>query len=166
MLTIAAIWKGCAMAVVREAVASDIPRLCDLLALLFTQEADFRPDRAKQEAGLRKIMADPVLGRILVLADDGDVVGMVNLLFTVSTAEGAKAAILEDMVIDPERRGRGDGERLLQSAIAFAKGMGCVRITLLTDRDNGRAIAFYQRHGFRLSEMIPLRLHVSREDGD
>lgn len=154
------------MTIVREATASDIPRLCELLELLFTQEADFRPDRAKQEAGLGKIIAEPGIGRILVLTDGNDVIGMVNLLFTVSTAEGAKAAVLEDMVISPGHRGKGEGAHLLQSAVTFARELGCARITLLTDRDNSRAISFYRRHGFGLSEMIPLRLHLSREDGD
>lgn len=148
------------MTMIREATASDVPRLCELLEQLFTQEADFKPDRVKQKAGLEKIIGDPGIGRILLLTDDDFVIGMVNLLFTVSTAEGAMAALLEDMVIDPGHRGKREGERLLRSAIAFARELGCVRITLLTDRDNSRAISFYRRHGFGLSEMIPLRLHL------
>ncbi|MBM3620655.1 MAG: GNAT family N-acetyltransferase, partial [Alphaproteobacteria bacterium] len=35
-----------------DASPQDIPALCDLLDLLFAQEADFTPDRAKQERGL------------------------------------------------------------------------------------------------------------------
>ncbi len=50
------------------------------------------------------------------------------------------------------------GSLLLSDAIAVARAAGCSRITLLTDRTNDPAIRFYQRHGFVLSEMIPLRL--------
>jgi hypothetical protein len=32
---------------------ADIPALCELLTLLFTQEEDFMPDLAKQTEGLR-----------------------------------------------------------------------------------------------------------------
>ena len=85
---------------------------------------------------------------------------MVSLLFTVSTAEGAAACWLEDMIVRPEHRCNGLGSRLLQHAVNEAKARGFARITLLTDRGNADAIRFYQRHGFQLSEMLPLRLHL------
>jgi GNAT superfamily N-acetyltransferase len=140
-----------------EATASDVPQLADLLSILFTQEADFRPDREKQMRGLRLIVDAPDRGRIFLARRGGEIVGMVSLLFTVSTAEGAAACWLEDMVIRPEQRGRGLGARLLQHAVAYAQANGFARITLLTDRINDRAIRFYEQHGFRRSEMVPLR---------
>jgi GNAT superfamily N-acetyltransferase len=146
---------------VAEATLDDIPKLCDLLTILFTQEIDFQPDRDKQSEGLRKIIECPQTGRIFVLRDRTTVIGMVNLLFTVSTALGGRVAILEDMVVHPDHRGNGAGSTLIQDAIEFAKASGCLRITLLTDRTNAPAILFYQRHGFILSEMIPLRLLLS-----
>jgi GNAT superfamily N-acetyltransferase len=48
----------------------------------------------------------------------------------------------------------------LKAAIDLAKREGCLRITLLTDRANDPAIRFYQRQGFALSSMIPLRLAI------
>lgn len=142
------------------ATEADIPRLNELLTLLFTQEADFRPDAVKQAAGLRRIMADPGVGHILVLRRGGEIVGMINLLYTVSTALGERVAILEDMIVHPDCRGAGAGSRLLRGAVEFAGQAGCRRITLLTDHDNSGAIRFYQRHGFALSAMVPLRLSL------
>lgn len=86
--------------------------------------------------------------------------GMVNLLFTISTALGGRVAILEDMVVRPGYRSCGAGSKLLQAAMDFAKSAGCHRITLLTDRANESAQRFYKRHGFTLSEMVPLRLSL------
>ena len=143
---------------ITSATPDDIPGLCELLAILFAQEADFRPDAAKQSAALREIIAHPDTGCILVLRNGGDIVGMVNLLFTVSTACGGKVAILEDMVVLPALRGGGLGSELLQAAIELARREGCLRITLLTDRTNDAAVRFYRRHGFGLSEMMPLRM--------
>jgi GNAT superfamily N-acetyltransferase len=140
------------------ATIEDIPRLNELLTILFTQEADFLPDPVKQSSGLQLIIENPATGHILVLREEGVIVGMVNLLYTVSTALGDRVAILEDMIIDPGCRGGGAGSRLLDGAIAFAKEQGCQRITLLTDRTNNGAIRFYEHHGFMLSEMVPLRL--------
>jgi GNAT superfamily N-acetyltransferase len=149
------------MATIDSATVDDIPFLAGLLADLFTQEADFRPDREKQERGLRLILDSPGLGTIFVARDGGEVVGMVSLLFTISTAEGEAACWLEDLVVRPGRRGGGLGSRLLEHAIDFAKEHGFPRLTLLTDRSNEGAIRLYERHGFQRSAMIPLRLPLS-----
>lgn len=143
---------------ISPATLSDIPQLCELLELLFSEETEFHPDRAVQSAGLRQIMESPDRGQILVLRNGTSVVGMVNLLFTISTALGGRVAILEDMVIHPSRRRRGSGSILLHAAIDFARSTECRRITLLTDRINESAQRFYRRHGFSVSAMIPLRL--------
>jgi GNAT superfamily N-acetyltransferase len=141
-----------------EATPADIPALCELLKLLFAQEAEFRPDGEKQAQGLGRIIAAPEAGRILVLREQGGIVGMVNLLFTISTALGGRVALLEDMVLRPEHRGKGLGTTLLQAALAFARQSGCLRVTLLTDGDNEAARRFYQRQGFNVSGMTAMRL--------
>ncbi|MDQ7785427.1 MAG: GNAT family N-acetyltransferase [Desulfomonilaceae bacterium] len=146
------------MKTISKATLNDIPQLADLLCLLFTQEADFQPDVETQCTGLRRIIENPDAGTILVLRDGPAVVGMVNVLYTISTACGGRVAIIEDMVVRPEHRGQGAGTSLLQGAIDLARAAGCRRITLLTDRTNASAIRFYRRHSFVMSEMIPLRL--------
>jgi GNAT superfamily N-acetyltransferase len=145
---------------IEQATTADIPQLANLLTILFTQEADFNPASEKQMRGLRLIIDDPERGRIFVAKANGEIMGMVSLLFSVSTAEGAPVCWLEDMVVRPDQRGNGLGTRLLENAVSYAKAKGFTRITLLTDRTNEGAIRFYQRHGFRPSEMIPLRLYL------
>ena len=140
------------------AVQEDIPELCRLLTILFSQEEDFQPDEAAQSRGLSAIIADPQVGHILVARQDGVVIGMVNLLYTISTALGDRVGLLEDMVVDADIRGSGAGSPLLKQAIELARTNGCKRITLLTDRTNEAAQRFYQRHGFTSSAMTPLRL--------
>jgi GNAT superfamily N-acetyltransferase len=143
---------------ISTATPADIPDLCKLLAILFAQEAEFDVDVAAQQRGLASIIGDPSMGRILIARDGGMAVGMVNLLFTVSTALGERVALLEDMVVTTHARGAGVGSQLMTQAIATARAAGCRRITVLSDRDNGAAHRFYQRHGFTLSTMVPLRL--------
>lgn len=146
---------------INTANTSDIPALCELLNILFSQEADFRPDYEAQSRGLARIIDSPEIGFILVARQDDQVVGMVNLLYTVSTALGDRVALLEDMVVSPDARGSGIGSRLLEQAIQSARSEGCKRITLLTDRTNESAQRFYQKHGFGFSSMIPLRLSLT-----
>lgn len=144
---------------VTPATSDDLPALCGLLDLLFTQEAEFVPDRTAQLRGLGAIVGQPAVGAILVARDDDGVpIGMVNLLWTVSTALGARVALLEDMVVTPAARGQGLGGQLLEAAVVYARDQGCHRITLLTDGDNHGAQAFYRAHGFVDSPMVPLRL--------
>ncbi|MFZ5455861.1 MAG: GNAT family N-acetyltransferase [Pseudomonadota bacterium] len=142
---------------IEAATPEDIPALCALLSALFAQEAEFTPDAAAQARGLAMIIGDPRVGSVLVARRDGEVVGMVNLLFTVSTALGERVVLLEDMVVAPSVRGAGVGSALLTAAIDFARAQRCPRITLLTDRVNADAQRFYARHGFTASDMLPMR---------
>jgi GNAT superfamily N-acetyltransferase len=148
------------LARVEPATPDDLPQLCSLLALLFAQEAEFAPDPVKQEAALRALLAAPELGRILVLREKGRIIGMASLLFVISTAEGGRAAWLEDVVVAPDRRASGIGSALLDGVIATARQLGCLRLTLLTDATNTGAQRFYARAGFAPSRMIPMRLKL------
>src|ERR1700722_3344742 len=147
--------------IVEQATIEDLPQLTDLLFDLFTIEADFKPDRAKQMRGLQLLLEQPNRGRIFVLRQNGVILGMINLLFTISTAEGGFVILLEDVIVQREQRGRGIGDQLLKHAIEYAKEKNFLRITLLTDRLNDDSQRFFTRHGFFASKMIPMRLLLS-----
>ncbi len=140
------------------ATSADIPQLCILLEFLFTQETEFKPDLILQSQGLEQIINAPEIGHILVLRRDDVVMGMVNLLYTISTALGGRVAILEDVIIHPTYRGSGKGSLMLQYALDFAQSEGCKRVTLLTDRSNLVAHKLYQRHGLTMMQMIPMQI--------
>jgi len=141
-----------------KATHSDISELVELLSSLFEQEAEFEPNSEIQSKALSKIILDPKIGIILIAKDDDKILGMVNLLFTESTALGSKVALLEDMIVLSSSRGRGIGSQLIDYAISEAKKVGCKRITLLTDIENTKAQSFYQKKGFVKSKMTPYRL--------
>jgi len=142
---------------------SDLPQLVELLGLLFDQEAEFRPDAAKQSVALKLILSDPVRGRIYVARDGRRLVAMASLLYTVSTAEGGKAAWFEDLVVHPDYRQQGTGQKMLAYVIGQARADGVLRITLLTDMQNERAQALYRRAGFVGSPMRPMRLKLKKD---
>jgi GNAT superfamily N-acetyltransferase len=144
--------------VIDRATLDDIAELCDLLAILFSQEVEFKPDANAQAIGLRMIVSHPETGIILVARHNGKIIGMVCLLFTVSTALGARVAILEDMLVLPTQRGLGIGTDLLTAAIVTARENDCKRITLLTDSSNEIAHSFYEKQGFMQSQMLAFRI--------
>ncbi len=135
----------------------DLPFLVELLDELFRLESDFEFDSIKQERALRLILDHPETGRIFVARAAGRVVGMASLLFTVSTAEGGPAVILEDVIVAPEWRGEGCGRRLLEHVLRWATEHGYLRVTVLADGENARALGFYRRLGFEKSAMTVLR---------
>lgn len=147
-------------AVIEPATIEDLPQLTDLLIDLFSSEADFIPDRAKQMRGVRLLLEQPSRGRIFVMRLNTTIVGMINLLFTISTAEGGFVIMLEDLVVHADYRNRGYGSRLLLHAVAYARDKDFLRITLLTDVISCDSLRFYQRHGFLESSMKPMRLLI------
>ena len=147
--------------VIEPATEADLDELSEMLGGLFSQEGDFRPDKEKQLLGLRLIFEQPSRGRVFVLRQNGAIVGMINLLFTISTAEGGFVILLEDLVIHQQYQGKGYGSKLLQHAIDFAKQKNFLRITLLTDRPENLAQEFFRHHDFVESSMIPMRLWIT-----
>lgn len=140
------------------ATREELPQLVALLGMLFSQEAEFTPDDGKQSRALAKILSDPSVGRIYVAREGGRVVAMASLLYSISTAEGGLAASFEDLIVLPDRRGRGVASALLRFVIQEARKQGVLRLTLLTDSHNERARALYRKLGFADSTMTPMRL--------
>ena len=151
--------------VIEPATFEDLDELSVLLGELFSVESDFCPDKDKQLRGLRLIFEQPNRGRVFVLRCDRAIVGMINLLFTISTAEGGFVMVLEDLVIHKNFQEKGYGSKLLQYAVDFAKQKNFLRITLLTDRPELRSQNFFKRHGFFESSMMPMRILLPKNEG-
>lgn len=114
--------------------------------------------------GLRLLLEQPSRGRIFVLRGPGRIIGMINLLITISTAEGGFVLVLEDLIIHRDYRHQGFGTRLLDYAVDFAKKKNFLRITLLTDKSNESLKRFFLKNGFIESEMIPMRMYFRENE--
>ena len=144
---------------IEPATLDDLPELTELLFELFSQESDFIPNRETEMRGLRLLLERPSRGRVFVLRSPIKIVGMINLLITISTAEGGFVLVLEDLIVHREYRRQSFGTQLLNYAIDFAKKKKFLRITLLTDKPNERLKRFFAKNGFVESSMIPMRMY-------
>jgi GNAT superfamily N-acetyltransferase len=142
---------------VRPAVEGDLDDLVRLLGQLFSIEADFRPEGARQRRGLARMLEEPSRRLVLVAEAAGEVVGLVTVQLVVSTAEGADSAWVEDLVVDEAHRGGGLGQRLLEEAEAWAEARGATRLQLLADATNVGALRFYARMGWSPTRLVCLR---------
>ncbi len=61
----------------------------------------------------------------------------------------------EIVTIDALREGVGIGTTLLEAVVDVARAAACERVQLLTTNNNVRALAFYQKRGFRLVKLVP-----------
>lgn len=142
---------------VEPATIEDLPALTELVMNLLEISGDFSADRVVQERGLQLILEQPNRGRIFVVRNHDQIFGMINLLFTISTARGGFVILMEDVVIHPAHRGQGYGTMLVDYVTEFAKKKHFKRITLLTDKISADSQEFFKKHGFEYSNMIPMR---------
>ncbi|WP_167345601.1 GNAT family N-acetyltransferase [Paenibacillus riograndensis] len=151
------------MLTICSAGIEDLEAMSALLSELFALEADFAGacNTDKQKAGLLLILNHPDRGVLLLLKREESVVGMVNLAFGFSTFEGGPVIMLEDFIISAAERGRGGGRFFMDGIVEYAKANGFLRITLLADAGNARALHFYEAAGYRYSNMKCLRLALS-----
>ena len=82
------------------------------------------------------------------LSDAGEVIG------TIASAVEGERGHLRGMAVRPAWQGRGIAELLLHAAEKDLRAVGCTRVTLDTTAPLQRAIRFYQKNGFVLSDTI------------
>jgi ribosomal protein S18 acetylase RimI-like enzyme len=145
--------------VVRRATAADLPILGRLGALLVQEHHEFDSRRflaARSRtpddyaAFLRSQLEDPDVV-VLVAEKDGRVIG-----YAYGAIEGydymslrGPAAVLHDLVVDPEHRARGVGRLLLTAALSYLKARDAPRVVLSTAERNQSAQRLFERMGFR-----------------
>ena len=142
---------------VTPATIEDLQGLTDLVMELFAESNEFTSNHDVQERGLALILEQPSRGRIFLVRNETRIIGMVNLLFTISTAMGGFVILMEDVIVHPAHRGQGYGTMLLDQVIEFAKQKDFKRITLLTDKISAESQNFFRKNGFEYSNMIPMR---------
>jgi ribosomal protein S18 acetylase RimI-like enzyme len=91
-----------------------------------------------------------VEGGLLVARDPaGEVVGFVTFALRSSTYEAdVTRGIVENIYVEPDRRGEGVGSALLGEAEARLAEEGATAVTLEVMADNEAARRFYRRHGY------------------
>ncbi len=147
---------------IRPATISDLDALVRLLGELFSIEADFEVDAARQRRGLSMLLDSCGKHRCMLVAEtQGRVVGMASAQTLISTSEGGLAAVVEDVVVADGRRGEGIGGMLVRAVEHWAADCGVLRLQLLADRTNTPALQFYESQDWKSTRLICLRKTVN-----
>jgi len=71
---------------IETASIEDLPQILELVMELFEMQGEFPSNETLQEQALRLIVESPNRGRIFVMRNEHCIIGIVTLLFTISTA--------------------------------------------------------------------------------
>lgn len=134
--------------IIRRARAADVPSIIALLIDDAIGVAEAGPDDPIYLAAFAAIEADPT--QLLWVGElDGQVVATLQLtLLQYLMHRGRKIALVEAVRVARPLRGQKIGERLMKAAIAEARGRGCARVQLTTNKQRLAAHRFYERLGF------------------
>jgi GNAT superfamily N-acetyltransferase len=91
----------------------------------------------------------PWFGTTLVLAEGDHLLGYAVVTLGWSLESGGLDALLDEVYLDPSRRGRGIGSALIEQAVEQARELGARRIYLEVEAANGPARRLYERLGWQ-----------------
>jgi len=127
----------------RPATAGD---LADLRAIVVAAYAVYIPRIGRPPAPITADYAGAVArGEVWVAARDGEIAGLIVLIPRLDHL------MLENLAVRPAAQGRGVGARLLALAEREARRLGLAEIRLYTNAAMTENLAYYPRHGYRLT---------------
>ena len=131
----------------QPATPSDIPHLLTMMESLYA--ADHIPfETARHRHALEALLADPQLGYPYLVKLDEERAGYVILTLGFSLEFAGRFALLDEIYIAEEYRGRGAGERVLRRIEEICRSMGIRAIRLEVEHANSGAQRLYKRLGF------------------
>ncbi len=141
---------------IRTATVDDL----ELVFSFLSQKAAFDGCLDALEATLEKLkqtlFGEMPLARVLLAEVDGTSVGFALFFYTYSSFLAKPCLWLDDLFVQPHRRGQGVGTALLRHLATIAAGNDCGRIEWTVNTDNWRGVEFYQKQGAQILERIKL----------
>jgi GNAT superfamily N-acetyltransferase len=95
----------------------------------------------------RTLIADPSQGALFIAREGDRAIGFAALDWKWSSLKGSRIGYLEDLFVDPEARGRGTADALIEICANRCRELGMPAMEWLTAPDNHRAQKVYNRTG-------------------
>jgi len=137
--------------IIRDAIREDVPTMFELIKeLALYEKAPEQVTNTVEQMYVDGFGNNPIFGTI-VLEVESEIVGMALYYFRYSTWKG-KRLYLEDLIVSETMRGRGLGEKLLESVIEKARQTACTGLMWQVLDWNEPAINFYKKFGAKFDE--------------
>jgi GNAT superfamily N-acetyltransferase len=122
----------------------------------------YQPDHRGFDETFAQVVRHPEAA-VYVAVEGLRVIGYLSMSQRPQIRLGGRAACIDELVVDERRRGDGIGAALLEAAISYARGLGCRRIDLTTNRARqSYQRGFYVAHGFSEVDSALLRLELQK----
>lgn len=131
---------------IRKATEQDIPTIFDLIKKLAVYEK-LENEVVTSEEELKKNVFDNGFAKVLIGEEDGNPVGFALYFYNFSTFVGKPGIYLEDLFVEPDRRGKGYGKKLLIELAKIAETENCGRFEWSVLDWNTPSIEFYKSLG-------------------
>jgi ribosomal protein S18 acetylase RimI-like enzyme len=131
----------------RPATTADETALIELMRE-FYQEGRMPFDEPAARAALRGVLADPALGRAMLIELEGALAGYLVVCFGWSLEFHGRDAFVDELYLRERFRGRGIGARALEVAAEVCRTSGVRALHLEVEKSNKRAQSVYRRTGF------------------
>jgi GNAT superfamily N-acetyltransferase len=95
----------------------------------------------------RTLINEPSQGTVFIARRDGRAIGFATLDWKWSMLKGARIGYLEDLFVDPEARGLGTADALIEVCADRCRELGMPALEWMTAPDNHRAQKVYNRTG-------------------
>jgi GNAT superfamily N-acetyltransferase len=144
---------------VRPAREDEIDDLMPLMRAYCEFYESDPPDEGVIEM-LRTLITDPSQGAVFIARQQGKAVGVANLDWKWSSLKGARVGYLEDLFVDPESRGSGIADALIEICADRCRELGMPALLWATMPDNHRAQKVYNRSGAEAETLLEYDLKL------
>jgi GNAT superfamily N-acetyltransferase len=134
------------MAEVRPARADEVEELLPLMRA-YCDFYESSPSDQGLVTMLRTLIEQPSQGAVFIARDGDRAVGVATLDWKWSSLKGARMGYLEDLFVDPDARGRGIADALIEICAERCRELGMPAMQWATAPDNHRAQKVYDRTG-------------------
>jgi GNAT superfamily N-acetyltransferase len=131
---------------VRPARTDEIEEMLPLIRA-YCEFYETEPDDEGLRSMFETLINEPSQGAIFIARDGGKAVGFATLDWKWSSLKAARIGYLEDLFVDPQARGRGIADALIEVCAARCRELGMPAMEWLTAPDNHRAQKVYDRTG-------------------
>jgi GNAT superfamily N-acetyltransferase len=137
---------------VRPATHGDLAAVVAAMGELLVELGSTPPGPAAMLATARALLEEPGAGALLVAEEGGEIVGVLAASWQLALHVPGRYALIQDLWVDPARRGHAVGRELLAALFALVRARGVARVEVGLPRESFAGLAateaFYLRNGF------------------
>lgn len=141
----------------------------DVESLLQGMRGLYGASRFREEPtrkALQRLLDDPAWGQTVLIFCDGRLAGYLVITRGYSLEFGGVFALLDELYVWEEYRGRGLGNAAIGFAKDWCRDSGIQALRLEVQRDNARAMALYRQSGFAAHDRDLMTVWVERQNCD